>query len=91
MANLDEYLCYRIAELKKENGNALYKTKQYRSALPFYTEAIELCPNTAAYYGNRAACYMMLNKFSEALEDARKVIQLDPTMIKGESYQKTLL
>ncbi|XP_066245898.1 dnaJ homolog subfamily C member 7 [Euwallacea similis] len=71
------------ADLKKENGNQLFKIKQYRSALPLYTEAINLCPNTPAYYGNRAACYMMLNRYQEALEDARKSIQLDPTFIKG--------
>ncbi|KAJ8920970.1 hypothetical protein NQ315_015764 [Exocentrus adspersus] len=74
---------YRIAELKKENGNQLYKIKQYRSALPLYTEAINLCPNAAAYYGNRAACYMMLNKYEEALEDVRKCVQLDPKSVRG--------
>lgn len=73
----------RVAELKKENGNQLYKIKQYRNALPFYTEAIELCPNTAAYYGNRSACYMMLGKYSDALEDARRAVSLEPTMVKG--------
>lgn len=74
---------YRVAELKKENGNQLYKIKQYRNALPFYTEAIELCPNRASLYGNRAACYMMLGKYSEALEDARRAVNLEPTMVKG--------
>lgn len=72
-----------MAELKKENGNQLYKIKQYKSALPLYTEAIELCPETAAYYGNRAACYMMLNRYLEALEDARKSVNLDPMYVKG--------
>ncbi|XP_056640440.1 dnaJ homolog subfamily C member 7 [Diorhabda sublineata] len=72
-----------LAELKKENGNQLYKIKQYRSALPLYSEAIKLCPNTAAYYGNRAACYMMLNRFIEALEDVRRCVQLDPKFVKG--------
>lgn len=72
-----------MAELKKENGNQLYKIKQYRTALPFYTEAINLCPDVAAYYGNRAACYIMLNRFEEALEDVRKAVQLDPTFIRG--------
>ncbi|XP_050309250.1 dnaJ homolog subfamily C member 7 [Anthonomus grandis grandis] len=72
-----------MAELKKENGNQLFKVKQYRSALPFYTEAINLCPDTPAYYGNRAACYMMLNKYREALDDARKSVQLDPKFLKG--------
>lgn len=78
----------RLAELKKENGNQLYKIKQYSSALPLYSEAIELCPTSAPYYGNRAACYIMLNRFQEALEDARKSVQLDPTFVKG--YQRIL-
>lgn len=72
-----------MAELQKENGNQLYKIKQYRSALPYYTKAIEICPEVAAYYGNRAACNMMLNKFEDALEDVRKAVQLDPTFVKG--------
>ncbi|XP_030765296.1 dnaJ homolog subfamily C member 7 [Sitophilus oryzae] len=72
-----------LAELKKENGNQLFKIKQYRSALPLYTEAITLCPDTAAYYGNRAACYIMLNRHREALEDARKSVSLDPRFVKG--------
>ncbi|GJQ86591.1 hypothetical protein Trydic_g7825 [Trypoxylus dichotomus] len=72
-----------LAELKKENGNQLYKIKQYRSALPLYTEAIELCPDAASYYGNRSACYMMLNLYQDALEDARKSVQLDSAFVKG--------
>jgi DnaJ family protein C protein 7 len=76
-------LCCRLAELKKENGNQLYKVKQYRSALNLYSEAIELCPNTASYYANRSACFMMLNNFQEALEDARKCIHFDPTFTKA--------
>lgn len=76
-------LISRLAELKKENGNQLFKIKQYRSAIPLYTEAIGLCPDTASYYGNRSACYMMLGSFREALEDARKAVQLDPNFVKG--------
>ncbi|KAK7793735.1 hypothetical protein R5R35_007885 [Gryllus longicercus] len=72
-----------LAELKKENGNQLYKVKKYQQALPFYTEAIELCPESPAYYGNRSACYMMLHQYKEALDDARKAIQLDPKFVKG--------
>ncbi|KAK4880754.1 hypothetical protein RN001_008900 [Aquatica leii] len=78
----------KLAELKKENGNQLFKIKQYRSALPLYSEAIELCPDMAAYYGNRAACYIMLNNFQEALSDARKAVQLDSSFIKG--YQRVV-
>ena len=42
-----------------------------------------LCPETPAFYGNRAACYMMLAQFARALEDARTSVQLDPQFTKG--------
>lgn len=57
--------------------------KDYKSALGFYAEAIDLCPTTAAYYGNRSACYLMLSKYRESLDDARKAVLLDPSYEKG--------
>uniref|UniRef100_A0A6M2DFZ9 DnaJ homolog subfamily C member 7 n=1 Tax=Xenopsylla cheopis TaxID=163159 RepID=A0A6M2DFZ9_XENCH len=72
-----------LAEAKKETGNELYKVKNYRGALPLYTEAIALCPDVPSYYGNRAACYMMLSQFKNALEDARKAVLLDSNFVKG--------
>lgn len=72
-----------FAESKKEEGNNFYKLKQYNSALPLYTEAISICPDVASYYNNRSACFMMLNRFHEALEDARQAVKLDPTSVKG--------
>lgn len=48
-----------------------------------YDEAINLCPENAAYYGNRSACYMMLGMYKKALEDAQKAVSLDPTFTKG--------
>lgn len=72
-----------MAEAKKDEGNKFYKLKQYRQALPLYTQAIEFQPNVAAYYGNRSACYMMLGQYKEALEDARKAISIDPKYVKG--------
>ncbi|KAJ8319898.1 hypothetical protein KUTeg_001485 [Tegillarca granosa] len=52
-------------------------------ALNSYTDAINLCPTCAAYYGNRAATYMMLNKYKDALEDARHSVRLDKNFLKG--------
>ncbi|KAL0849073.1 hypothetical protein ABMA28_013435 [Loxostege sticticalis] len=73
----------RLAEEKKESGNHLYKFKNYKGALAMYEEAIKLCPENAAYYGNRSACYMMLGLYKKALEDAQKAVTLDPTFTKG--------
>ena len=54
--------CFRLAEEKKEEGNQLYKVKQYRDALSKYTEAIgELveiwckCCKIARQLGNKTA------------------------------------
>lgn len=41
-----------------------------------------LCPTCAAYYGNRAATYMMLSQYDKALEDARRSTQIDPAFVK---------
>ena len=43
---------------------------------------LELCPESPSYYGNRAACYMMLHQYKDALEDARKSVALDNTFVK---------
>ncbi|XP_063227179.1 dnaJ homolog subfamily C member 7 isoform X2 [Bacillus rossius redtenbacheri] len=75
----DDYL----AEQKKETGNQLYKAEKYQQAVTYYSEAIDLCPETASYYGNRAACYMMLHQYRDALEDVRKSVSLDDTFVKG--------
>lgn len=71
------------AEKHKEDGNIQYKLKQYSKALKCYSEAINICPNVAAYYGNRAACYMMLNMYTYALDDAKLSVSLDPKFSKG--------
>merc|ERR1712045_815630 len=72
-----------LAEEKKEEGNQLYKLKSYRDALAKYSEAIDLCPQCVAFYGNRSACYLMLGQPRQALEDARTSTNLDPDFTKG--------
>lgn len=42
----------------------------------------ELSPNNASYYGNRAACYIMLNQYKDALADVRKALEIDPKFVK---------
>lgn len=80
---VDEQLVIRTPEEMKEMGNGYYKQKNYTEAISCYTQAINLCPTCAAYYGNRSACYMMLDRFTEALEDARMSLKLDSKFVKG--------
>ncbi|RWS24712.1 dnaJ subfamily C member 7-like protein, partial [Leptotrombidium deliense] len=78
-----EDACPLIADKKKNDGNKLYKEGRYNEALKRYSEAIEICPDMVAYYGNRCACLLMMGRISEALEDAQKCIKLDPNFVKG--------
>ncbi|XP_076237616.1 tetratricopeptide repeat protein 2 isoform X2 [Calliopsis andreniformis] len=43
----------------------------------------KLCPDNCIYYGNRAACYMMLGNYRNALSDAKRAIELDPNIHKS--------
>ncbi|KAL6447496.1 hypothetical protein ACFW04_000011 [Cataglyphis niger] len=72
-----------LAESKKEVANQYYSQKQYKKALIGYNEVIAMCPNVSRYYGNRAACYMMLGQYRDALTDAKKCIELEPTFSKA--------
>jgi len=50
-----------------------------------YTEALRRNPKDPRVYSNRAACYTKLTAMPEALKDAEKCIELDPTFVKGYS------
>ncbi|XP_053675830.1 dnaJ homolog subfamily C member 7 isoform X1 [Anopheles nili] len=71
------------AEEKKNAGNDEYKSKRYDAAIRLYTEAINLSPETAAYYGNRSACYMMLSDYRAALNDVKTATTIDDKYEKG--------
>lgn len=72
-----------LAEEKKAEGNLHYRNQDYRKALACYSRAIELCPESTAYYGNRAACRIMMGLYHDALQDARDSVRLDQTFAKG--------
>ena len=48
-----------------------------------YSQAIELCPENPAFYGNRAACLMMLSQYHKALDDAKTAVAIDSKFVKG--------
>jgi len=50
-----------------------------RSEITKYTAAIKANPKNAKAYADRAAAYMSLNKYDEAIADSSKSISLDPT------------
>ncbi|KAJ8019524.1 DnaJ-like subfamily C member 7 [Holothuria leucospilota] len=72
-----------LAEAKKIEGNEFYKKKEYHRAIELYTEAIDICEECSSYYSNRAAAYMMLGRYNEALVDSKKAVQLDGSSVKA--------
>ncbi len=54
----------------------------FTEAVDGYTRAIELNPNNAVYYANRAAAHIHLENFGCALTDASRAIEIDPKYTK---------
>lgn len=75
--NMEQAESYRV------QGNEEYRKGNYLSAIDFYTQGINAEPNHVAYYGNRSACYFMLKKYQESLQDCNRALELDPNFVKS--------
>ena len=77
----------------KESGNKHFKDKRYDDAIKNYAEAIELCPKgckeAAVFYSNRAACWLKLEKYDNALSDANSALIVVPGEVKA-LYRRAL-
>eukprot|EP01138_Halocafeteria_seosinensis_P009293 gb/GECG01009497.1/.p1 GENE.gb/GECG01009497.1/~~gb/GECG01009497.1/.p1 ORF type:complete len:499 (+),score=90.09 gb/GECG01009497.1/:1-1497(+) len=80
----------KAAEAKQRGNNAFIR-KNYEEAIDAYTEAIELDGRNEAYYGNRCACYLKLNRLEEALADAKLCRRCQPEWPKGCYRHGTVL
>jgi serine/threonine-protein phosphatase 5 len=71
------------ADALKTEGNELFAAGKYLPAIELYTRAIELTPDNAVLYSNRAFAHIKTEAFGSALIDAQKSIDLDKKFIKG--------
>jgi len=71
------------AEAFKAEGNGHHKAGQYGSAIDAYSKAIAADPSNPAYYSNRGAARMMINRFEDAISDCDKAIELKPDFVKA--------
>eukprot|EP01091_Cochliopodium_minus_P005648 TRINITY_DN1554_c0_g1_i1.p1 TRINITY_DN1554_c0_g1~~TRINITY_DN1554_c0_g1_i1.p1 ORF type:complete len:485 (+),score=136.31 TRINITY_DN1554_c0_g1_i1:42-1496(+) len=67
----------------KEDGNKFYLNNEYDEAIKCYSKAIELSPEDATYYGNRAQAYMMCKLYEKSINDCEYAIKLDPNFTKA--------
>jgi tetratricopeptide (TPR) repeat protein len=58
---------------------------RFARAVELYTEAIELNPDNAVFYSNRAFAHTKLEEYGSAIQDATRSIELNPKYIKVES------
>ena len=75
----EEILRYHPKSILSSEGKAfLYKAAgNYAKAASHFTEVIKVSPS-ASLLANRADCYLMLNKLSDAADDINGAIQITP-------------
>jgi len=72
-----------MAEGKKVEGNDYMREGKFHQAIASYTAAIDVDPNNAIYYSNRAAAYAKLNDNKMSIADCEKALKIDPTYSKA--------
>ncbi|GIZ40850.1 hypothetical protein CKM354_000417300 [Cercospora kikuchii] len=69
---------HEIANKHQDQGNKYYKSGQYEAAIQEYTHAIKTEPRSHIHFGNRAAAFMMMTWYREAIDDCNRALELDP-------------
>ncbi|KAK4270162.1 hypothetical protein QN277_023241 [Acacia crassicarpa] len=62
-----------------------YYEDDFETAIDLYTNAINLCPNNAVYFTNRAFCHIKIGNWQKAVDDSRRAIELDNTSAEAHS------
>ncbi|CAN8245262.1 unnamed protein product [Cochlearia groenlandica] len=74
-----------MADEAKAKGNAAFSSGDFIAAVNHFTEAINLSPTNHVLFSNRSAAHASLNRYDEALSDAKKTVELKPDWAKGYS------
>lgn len=76
-----------VATNFKNQGNECYKAKQYKNAVQYYTQGLEVQCNddsvNSALLVNRAACNLELKNYRMCIEDCKKVLLIDENNVKA--------
>eukprot|EP00873_Tetraselmis_striata_P019018 jgi/Tetstr1/439282/TSEL_027723.t1 len=71
------------AQTHKATGNTAFATGKYQEAIAAFTKAIECDGTDHVFFSNRSASYASLEQYKEAIADAEKCIELNPSWGKG--------
>ena len=75
----------------EQKGNAKFSQHQYQEAVKLYSKAISCAPQEAKYYGNRAACWLMLGAYPACIGDCKDAVAKDATYVRGYLRQAKAL
>jgi small glutamine-rich tetratricopeptide repeat-containing protein alpha len=76
------------AEELKVKGNTAINSKDFETAIKYYSEALKLCPDgpqSHVYFSNRAAAHCHLNRYQDAVDDCLSSVALSPDYVKAYS------
>ncbi|TIC03001.1 FAD dependent oxidoreductase [Wallemia mellicola] len=90
-AEIAAYINPELSEKSREEGNAAFKRGEFAESVKLYTEAIKRLPDNARAYTNRATAYNKLAALPEALKDANKAIEIDPSFVRAHIRKAMVL
>ena len=67
----------------KQKGNDAFKKKKYEVAEKFYSDALQLNPDSRPLLTNRAICRNTMKKHDDALTDCMSALSIDPKCSKA--------
>lgn len=77
---------HEIAENMKNQGNELFKQKNFKDARELYTKGIEIECDRAnindSLFANRAACELEMKNYGRCLVDCKKALEHNPKNLK---------
>ena len=78
------------AEREPLSVGGLGDNGDFSQAIERLSDALNLNPRNVTLYSNRAAAYMRVCKYSEALDDASRALELKPewTKVRREGREK---
>ena len=76
----------RTIKKLKEEGNELFKKREYEQSISIYSQALELDPDAdninSMLHSNRAAAYMSSSQYEKAVDDCNVSLKYDPNHTK---------
>lgn len=82
-------------ERMKEEGNTFFKTGKYQEAVDVYTRALAVDSSNkgtnSKILQNRALCYTRLKKYTPAIADCTRALELDPSYTRARKTKAKAL